>query len=229
MRRTLASFEPHAGSNADRAYDILRERIIVLDFKPGQPLDDESLGVELGVGRTPIREAFKRLERDRLVLSIPRRGTFTTEIDTADLFAIFDVRRELEPIAASRASTTASRGTRRALLELADNVDSIRSDLPSADLLRLDVRLHRQIYRASGNVHLEDTLVRLDAHATRIWSLLLDRLPDLSQHVRGHAPLLRAIASGDGALASLLTHQHIRSFEETVRELAPWGDCRNLQ
>lgn len=81
------------------------------------------------------------------------------------------------------------------------------------------MRVHREIYRASGNPHLEDILVSLDAHATRIWCLFLDRLPDVASHVREHVSLLRAIVDGDESTASSLTLAHVAGFEKAIRDL----------
>ena len=65
-------------SLADVAYERIRDSLLTLEIKPGEPLYDEGLAKELGVGRTPVREALKRLELDRLVVTYPRRGTFAT-------------------------------------------------------------------------------------------------------------------------------------------------------
>ncbi|NKX52234.1 GntR family transcriptional regulator, partial [Arthrobacter deserti] len=63
-------------SLAGVAYEAIRERLLTLDIRPGDPLNDEALARKLGFGRTPVREALKRLEVDRLVVTYPRRGTF---------------------------------------------------------------------------------------------------------------------------------------------------------
>jgi DNA-binding GntR family transcriptional regulator len=79
--------------------------------------------------------------------------------------------------------------------------------------------VHGEIYRASGNPYLEDVLVCQDAHATRIWCLFIDRLPDVASHVREHAPLLRAIIDGDADRAAELTLAHVVGFETEIRAL----------
>lgn len=205
-------------SNADRAYEIIRERLVMLDIRPGEPINDERLAAELGFGRTPVREALKRLERDRLVVAFPRRGTFATAVDITDLAHISEIRKQLEPLAASRAARTASIAVRARLSDLADEIDDLR-DCDPRELLRKDVRVHAEIYRASGNPYLEDVLVCQDGHATRIWCLFLDRLPDVASHVSEHAPLLRAIVTGDDDRAAELTLQHVVGFEEAIRGL----------
>src|SRR3954463_7357178 len=106
-------------SLADKAYVAIRDRLIMLDIRPGDPIDDDDLAKDLGVGRTPVREALKRLEGDRLVVSYPRRGTFATGMDIADLAHISEIRVQLEPLAARRAAERVSTASRKELEELA--------------------------------------------------------------------------------------------------------------
>src|ERR1044071_7390532 len=104
---TFAEAESAGETNADRAYEVVRERLVMLDIRPGEPINDDALAGEFGLGRTPVREALKRLERDRLVIAYPRRGTFATAVDMTDLADISEIRRQLEPTAAARAARTA--------------------------------------------------------------------------------------------------------------------------
>lgn len=205
-------------SLAERAYEAIRDRLIMLDIRPGEPLNDDVLAQDLGAGRTPVREALKRLEGDRLVVAYPRRGTFATAVDITDLAHISEIRAELEPLAAARAARTASAATRAYLSVLATDLAGIDADvLDRRDLLRRDVHVHRDIYRAAGNPHLEDILVRQDNLATRIWCLFLDRLPAIAGHVREHVGLLEAIVDGDADTAARLALDHVVGFERAVR------------
>jgi DNA-binding GntR family transcriptional regulator len=79
--------------------------------------------------------------------------------------------------------------------------------------------IHKLIYRATGNSHLEDVLVRYDNLATRIWCLVIDKLPDIADHVREHSLLLQTIAAGDGDKAASLALEHVTSFERAVRRV----------
>jgi DNA-binding GntR family transcriptional regulator len=208
-----------AETNADRAYEIVRERLVMLDIRPGEPINDDHLAAQLGVGRTPVREALKRLERDRLVIAYPRRGTFATAVDMTDLADISEIRKQLEPTAAARAARTATAEARARLTALAAGIAEIDDTDDPREVLRHDVHVHREIYRASGNPHLEQILVSLDAHATRIWCLFLDRLPDVASHVREHVALLEAIVTGDETSAAELTLAHVTGFEAAIRAL----------
>jgi DNA-binding GntR family transcriptional regulator len=205
-------------SFADYAYRVLCDELIVLDIKPGEPLNDEAISRRLGVGRTPIREAMKRLESDHLVVAYPRRGTFAAGVDITDLAEISEIRQLLEPAAASRAARMASPQIRQELKEFAREVERRLPEMQSQrDLMRLDMRVHRMIYRATGSRHLEDVLIRYDNLATRIWSLVLEKLPPVSEHIAQHIELLECIAEGDADSAVRLTTQHVSDFENLIR------------
>src|SRR6266487_3056090 len=144
----------------------------MLDIRPGSPINEDQLGASLGIGRTPVREALKRLEYERLVVAYPRRGTFATDVNITDLTHISEVRQQLEPIAAAGAARRATGAERAALGELADQLRSpAMSRLDAADLMRMDLRTHRALYAATHNPFLDDTLTSYDNLATRIWCL----------------------------------------------------------
>ncbi|MFJ9388985.1 GntR family transcriptional regulator [Nocardioides sp. NPDC101246] len=207
-------------SLAYAAYERIRDRLIMLDIRPGEPINDGRLAESLGFGRTPVREALKRLETDHLVVSYPRRGTFATAVDVTELGAISDLRQQLEPFAANRAASAATEPMRaelRAMAERVRGLDATGDD--RSTLMRLDMSVHRMIYRATSNKHLEDVLIRYDNLATRIWCLVVDKLPDLASHICEHAQLLDAIADGDSERAERLTREHIDSFATEVRRV----------
>jgi DNA-binding GntR family transcriptional regulator len=206
-------------SLADKAYIAIRDQLIMLVIRPSEPIDDDVLAKSLGMGRTPVREALKRLEGDRLVVSYPRRGTFATGMDIADLAHISEIRVQLEPLAARRAADRASLTTRTELGELASRIEVL--DIAQADrteLMRWDLTVHRAIYQAANNPHLEDVLIRYNNLATRIHCLFLDRLSTGDMHVVAeHVEFLRAIGAGDADSADDLAREHVLGFERAVR------------
>jgi DNA-binding GntR family transcriptional regulator len=202
---------------ADRAYAELRDRIVTLQIPPGSPIDEDQLGDDLGMGRTPVREAIKRLALENLVTVFPRRGTFASEINITDLAHISDVRAQLEGHAAYRAAeriTDAQRG------ELDDLLDELGRSQGSDDveaLMALDTRVHRFIYRCAGNPYMEETLGRYYNLSLRIWYLVLDRLPHLFARVHEHDDVLKAIADGEAENAREILADHISTFEREIR------------
>jgi DNA-binding GntR family transcriptional regulator len=205
---------------SEQAYRHLRDQLIMLEIRPGEAINDQTLAGQLGIGRTPVREALKRLESDHLVVSYPRRGTFATRVDITELADISEIRQLLEPLAAQRASRSATTDMRAKLRQLA--ADIAASDPAGADqlaLMRYDIMVHRQIYAAAANPHLEDVLIRYDNLATRIWCLVLDKIPTVAGHIAEHVSLLTAIADGDAELSGSLALEHVTSFEKTVRRV----------
>ena len=216
----LPPAEDEALSQAEAAYRQLRDKLIMLEIRPGEPINDGQLAAELGFGRTPVREAIKRLEVDHLVVSYPRRGTFATNVDFTELADVSEIRELLEPLAARRAASRASETMRREMLHVADTIAGLDPGLGgSRDLMRYDLTVHRLIYKAAANPHLEDTLIRYDNLATRIWCLVLDKVPSVSGHIVEHVELLTAVAGGDEDRAAELALHHVVSFEESVRKV----------
>ncbi len=206
-------------SLAEQAYVFIRDRLVMLDIRPGSPLNEEELGTTLGMGRTPIREALKRLESERLVVAYPRRGTFATDVNISDLAHISEVRRTLEPMATAAAAGRATAADRATLTELRARLDADVPGGDNAELLRTDLALHRAIYRCVHNPFLEDTLIRYDNLATRIWCVFVPRLSGMAGHVDEHVPLLTAIIEGDAEKAAALTLEHVTGFEAAIRAL----------
>jgi DNA-binding GntR family transcriptional regulator len=200
---------------ADRAYAELRDRLVTLRIPPGAPVNEEALGRELGLGRTPLREAIKRLALENLVAVFPRRGTFATEINISDLTAISDVRVQLEGHAAYRAAQRITPAQQVELAALAAELDGASGD--ATTLMALDARVHRFIHRCAANPYLEQTLARYFNLSLRIWYLVLERLPHLATRVHEHSDLLRAIAAHDADRARAIVEEHVARFEEEIR------------
>jgi DNA-binding GntR family transcriptional regulator len=217
---SVALREERHASLADKAYAAIRDMLIMLDIRPNEPLDDDAIAAQLEMGKTPVREAIKRLEVDRLIVTYPRRGTFATGVDITDLAHISEVRNLLEPLAARRAAERATPAERQDLLDLADRLDALDlSTTSNHDLMGYDAQVHRAFYRVAGNPHLEDVLVRHHNLAIRIFCLFLERLPAVHGHVHEHVDLLRTIAAGDGEGAAARALEHVKSFEVAVRSV----------
>jgi DNA-binding GntR family transcriptional regulator len=218
------SAQPRTGTRktsellADRAYAALRDRIVQLRIAPGAPINEDQLGRELEMGRTPVREAIKRLALENLVTVFPRRGTFASEINITDLAHISDVRQQLEGHAASRAAERLTTAGRTELDELLRRI-AAPDHAPRDELMALDADIHRFVHRASANPYLEETLGRYFNLSLRIWYLVLDRLPHLTERVREHRPLLEAVRDGDADRAREIAAEHVGTFATEIRSV----------
>jgi len=219
----LAVAEPEvARSQSDEAYLRIRERIVSLEMPPGSVVNESRLREELKIGRTPIREALQRLARENLVRSVPHRGTFVTDVNITDLARITEVRVVLEAHAARIAAEKLGAGDREACGELLRELRGGRIT-GQRDLMHLDQRIHRAIYRAARNPFLEGTLERYFNLSLRLWYLVLDREVGLREAVDEHVELLRAILAGDGELAEAIMRRHVTNFEREIRKVLVEG------
>ncbi|MFL5914555.1 MAG: GntR family transcriptional regulator [Gaiellaceae bacterium] len=198
---------------ADRAYLAIRGLIVSLGLRPGAVIDERELMQQLGLGRTPVREALRQLAQEQLVEVFPRRGMFVTGVDVRDLARISEVRAALEPEAARLA---AERATDEERNELADLGGQIKR---GADLMALDERIHRSIYAAAHNHLLEKTLGEYYVLAMRIWMIAIDRAEALEDAVEAHRDLIQAIVVGNADRAAGLMQDHVENFETSMRKV----------
>lgn len=198
---------------ADRAYIAIRELIVSLELAPGALVDERRLVESLGIGRTPVREALRRLAQEQLVEVFPRRGMFVTGVDVRDLARISEVRAVLEPEAARLAAARATDAERDELAALGGRIKR------GADLMGLDERIHRAVHAAAHNHLLEKTLGEYYVLALRIWKIALDRAQDLEDAVEAHRDLIEAIVVGNGDRAAAVMRAHVEDFEQAMRKV----------
>jgi DNA-binding GntR family transcriptional regulator len=202
-----------AESLADKAYHAIRDLIVSLELAPGAVIEERALMEQLGIGRTPVREALRRLAQERLVEVYPRRGMFVTGVDVRELARLSEVRVVLEPEAARLAALRATDDDRAELERLLEELDHPGS------LIDLDERIHRAVYRAAHNDLLEATLEQYYVLALRIWVMALDRAHELEDAVQEHRPMLEAIRDGDPGRAADTMRSHVQNFEEAMHRV----------
>jgi DNA-binding GntR family transcriptional regulator len=201
-------------SLADKAYHEIRGLIVSLELAPGAVIDERELIERLAIGRTPVREALRRLAHERLVEVYPRRGMFVSGIDVRQLARLSEVRELLEPEAARLAAERATDSDRAEMAGLLAELDA-----GDSALMDLDERIHRAVYRAAHNDLLEATLGQYYVLALRIWTLALDRAHELEEAVEAHRALLEAIQAGDGERAADTMRAHVQNFEQAMHRV----------
>jgi DNA-binding GntR family transcriptional regulator len=210
-------------SLADRAYLHLREEIIRVELRPGTLLREDELRHRLGVGRTPVREAIQRLQRDGFVTIIPRRGTLVSEITITDLAAIYEVRKHLESWASRLAAERATDNDRHAAEQLIGELEALTAQDGYEALLALDRRIHRYVYRCTKNPFLAETLDRYHNLSLRILHVAMKRYPTLTPRlddvIHQQRTVLDAVCRGDGDTAERVAIAHISTFERAIREV----------
>ncbi|MBE3599575.1 MAG: GntR family transcriptional regulator [Limnochordaceae bacterium] len=200
-------------------FEALREAIISGALPPGERLMEVQLADELGVSRTPVREAIRKLEHDGFVVMIPRKGAYVADISLKDVAEIFDVRKALEALAAQLAAERASdedlERTERVLVEY----DACINQGDITRLIEVDTRFHEAIYQMAGNSRLKQMLSLLSEQVMRYRTMTLSHGPRMRRALEEHRRIVEAIAARDGEKASRLARDHIESAENALMEL----------
>lgn len=211
-------------SLSEQAYQQIRQKIVTLTLAPGAVVDEAQLQAELSVGRTPIREALKRLELERLVSIIPRRGIFVTPINLTDLQHLYELRINLECLAAELAS---QRGTAVHWQEMACVLSEVddSANISPEQLISVDETCHRIIYKAADNQFLEQTLTALFPLSLRMWYVALSKLGDKKdsiieyKHIVEHQEIMIALQNGRTKEASSLMRRHIDTYQNYIENI----------
>lgn len=195
---------------SDQAYEVLRREIVEGDLTPGALLAEVEQSTRLGVSRTPLREALSRLSADGLVSSHKGRGVVVTEVSTARVRELFEVRTALEQQAARLA---AERRDRSVFEELQRDFREAHDRLDEKEGLEryyaLVARLDAAIDEAAGNAFLVSTLAAVRTHIARIRRLSHDNPARLQDAAREHLMIVDAIVDGEPTLAAHATQLHL--------------------
>lgn len=202
---------------SEQARREIRDLIVTLELPPGAVISEADLMKRLHMGRTPVREALRALAQERLIDVYPRRGMFVAGVDARDLAALSEARELMEPAAARLAAQRLGDADREELDVLLAALANISGQPAGRDLISLDQRLHRFIYRCARNPFLEGVLDDYYTHALRIWFLALDRLDTVGDAVREHRAILEAVRDGDEQRAADTMSAHIGGFETAIR------------
>ena len=192
--------------------------IISLELEPGEVINESDLQRRLKLGRTPIREALQRLAREKLVNIVPRRGMFVTEISITDLQRLFEVRMEMEALAARLAAARSLPYHWRKMEAILGGLQALQGSDLNAELIRLDEAFHRQIYAAADNELLEDALQEWYTLSLRLWHFSLSDVGDMHDALQQHFAILEAIRNRDASEASTLLRGHIRAFQNRIQQ-----------
>jgi GntR family transcriptional regulator, rspAB operon transcriptional repressor len=200
----------------DRVYAVLRDEILEWKLSPGTVLGEVELSKKLGVSRTPVREALRHLEREKLVQIRPGRGAVVSEISMHNIAQIFQMREALETYAARLAARKGDRDVFGPLLEELTSAwkNLGLSHVPAdgyADYTRLISRLDSAIEVAADNVYLSDALASVSAHVARLRHLARRDPERMHKAAEEHVSICQAILDNDPERAAELTAAHIHN------------------
>jgi GntR family transcriptional regulator, rspAB operon transcriptional repressor len=207
------------GPASEQVYLALRDAIVSAKIKPGLKLSENELAGELGVSRTPVREALARLRDERLVAIVPQLGTFVTLISPAAVADAEFVREALECGAISRA---VPRIGPEALEELQSNLNAQERACSAGDERTFDVLdedLHRRLCEASGHAIAWALSRRANGHLDRIRRLSLPDPDYLGEMLSEHREIVATVADGDADGAESALRHHLRMVPSSLPRL----------
>jgi len=197
-------------------YETLREAISNGKLSPGERLMEIQLAEELGVSRTPVREAIRKLELERFVVMIPRRGTYVSNMSLKDITEVFEIRGALDALAAGLATERITEDEleemERLLVDLGDSIE--RHDM--ARIVEIDGAFHDILYRASRNERLVGVISNLREQFTRFRTTSINYPGRVQFMLSEHRQLVEAIAQRDSDLAQQKAREHIENAEQTL-------------
>ncbi|MBV8851110.1 MAG: GntR family transcriptional regulator [Methylobacteriaceae bacterium] len=184
-------------SLAATAHEILEDLVVTLQLPPGSLWSEEALSERIGIGRTPVREAVKRLEADYLIRILPRHGIMVAEIDHHEQLLSVDLRRELELFISSRAARRALQEERGKLLAIADVIERVSMQGDALAYLRNVLEANRCLAAAARNPFATRSIASLHALSRRFYFRYHTELNNLAKVGQLHSARARAVASGD--------------------------------
>ena len=205
------------GSLTDQAYQELEERIVTLQLQPGEVRSETALSEQLGIGRTPIREALQRLAREGLILILPRKGILVSEINPSKQLLVLEVRRELERLMARAGAARRTGLERDAFLAIANGMEHAASDNDDIAFMRYDNELNTLISRAAHNEYALRAIDLMNGLSRRFWYVHYKEAADLPLCARLHASVARAIANGDPEQAAAASDRLVDYVETFTR------------
>ena len=204
-------------TDTQRAFELIRNRIVTTQMPPGTVIQEATLIADLGLGRTPIREALKLLEAQRLVHVSPRRGIFVAPINIADLVEIQEIRAVLDPLCVRLASTRITPAELAALQDIINMAKEGEARHDVKELLRLDQRFHQLLAESTRNQLLKLEIERLYDLSMRIWYYYLDRANPDDLAMDALEDVLDALRRGDAIQAERAMIRHIQHFGDAIR------------
>ena len=204
-------------TDAQRAYEQTQEWIITTRMPPGRVIQIDDLMAELRLGRTPVREALKLLEAQKLVVVSPRRGMFVADVTLTDLLQIHEIRIEMEALCVRLAVERVTASQLEEMRRLVKEVVDCEARCDQAALLQIDRRFHTLIAEATHNRLLQAEMEKLYNLSLRIWYLCMSQIvpSDLAEDAFGE--VLAAIETKDVARANRAIRRHILHFHESIK------------
>lgn len=202
-------------SIAEQIFEQLERDILSGNYARGELLTETKLSEKLGVSRTPIREALRRLDQEHII-KMTTKGAFVLGITKQDIDDIYEIRSRIEGLAAKLA---AQRATEEQLAELKNTVElqefyTLKQD--ADNIKNMDSTFHRLMYKMSGSTPLYDTLEPLHKRIIKYRKASISSTTRAHESMEEHKAIYEAIAAHDGERAEKLVNEHVRKAQVSI-------------
>jgi len=208
----LDTYQPLREAVCETLRDAIRKGIL----EPGERLMEVQLAEELGISRTPVREAIRKLEQEGYVIMMPRRGTYVSDISTNDVKEIFEIRSALESLAAGLAARRIEPDELETLQNLLMEIEGYIAKNDIEKIVETDIKFHGLLYKVSRNERLVNIISNLKEQLARFRTLSMSYPGRLQETLEEHSEMVEAIANGDVSAARDAAEHHMERAEKTL-------------
>jgi len=211
----MMNFEKNSLSH--KIFKTLRDKIIFMEYPPGMNLSEKDLCKTFKVSRTPLREAFRRLEDMKLVTVIPRYGTYVSQIDINEIRCAFEVKIKLEGLAGSVAAKRITADKLEELQAVIKNAEGLLKENGQRKLIEIDNNFHQIIYQSTQNPILQEMLENIHCRCERLWTSALSESIPSPEIIGELKEIYLTLKRRDAEKASLLLENHVRHFIDLIK------------
>ncbi|SHE55111.1 DNA-binding transcriptional regulator, GntR family [Desulfacinum infernum DSM 9756] len=204
----------------EKAYTLLKRKIVTLEYPVGSQLLEQEICEELGIGRTPVREALQRLAAEKLVTIIPRRGMFVSEINFWELQRLIEARLMVDVFCARTAASIASPVQIRALKDLVGSAQQWAAERRIPDLLETDRRFHLHIVAFLENPFISETAEKIYDQMFRTWFLSFSRRTgdEILDTLNEHLSIVEALEARNPDTAERAVRRHVENYRRKLMQ-----------
>jgi DNA-binding GntR family transcriptional regulator len=214
-RKNMVTFGKDSLGN--KVFKTLRDKIVFLEFPPGMNLSESELCKSFKVSRTPLREAFRKLEDMRLVTVIPRYGTYVSQIEIDEIRCAFEVKIKLEGLAGAVAAKRITADKLEELNRVIKSAVSLPNENVHRKLVEIDTNFHEIIYQSTQNPILKEMLSNLQGRCARLWNSALSESIAIPEIIDQLQEIYFALEKRDSEKAGLLLENHVRHFIDLIK------------
>ncbi len=202
----------------DDIYEILKRRVVTLEYVPGLVLNEEDVANEFNISRTPVRKIMQQLHSDKLLHIIPRYGAQVTPIDFKYMKSVFEVTRQMDPFAVRLAIDRINSKQIEELEQIVDRLNSYDIEKDYQKAINDDENFHSIVLASSGNACLKEILKGLHLHTERLWHYSENYIDQMDIFTTTLGKVLDSIKAKNTDKAEIYAREHIDAFVEKIRK-----------